>query len=154
MSYYKDLSDYSYFEYFVRRNTKNIGWLQTGKTFCQMIPKDSLLSLLWQYCSVSVAQSRGIHRCEFCENDPIIFEERDGLKLLLGTAEIRVFGEKNIYAAPNLIYHYVKEHSYQPPHSFIKALKTAPHPTDEEYFKMLENLNLEWRPTTRYEDTL
>lgn len=41
----------------------------------------------------------------------------------LGSAEIRVKAKDGrIYAAPNLIYHYVAEHDYDPPKEFIEAL--------------------------------
>jgi hypothetical protein len=48
-------------------------------------------------------------------------------KILLGSAEIWVpaLGQAVIYAAPDLIYHYVKEHRYLPPADFINAVLSA-----------------------------
>ncbi len=38
--------------------------------------------------------------------------------------EVRVLGQNDkIYVAPALIYHYVKEHHYQPPEEFILAVE-------------------------------
>jgi hypothetical protein len=69
---------------------------------------------------------------------------RNGEELLLGSAEIRVFGKGElIYAAPNLIYHYVSVHCYKPPEEFLQALEEGPSPPGSEYFKRLTNLNLD-----------
>ena len=71
---------------------------------------------------------------------------RNGEKLVLGSAEIGVFGEAGlIYAAPNLIFHYVLVHHYSPPESFVRAMKAAPNPINSDYFKRLSMLKLEWR---------
>ena len=66
-----------------------------------------------------------------------------GEEMLLGSAEIRVFGQAGlIYAAPNLIYHYVLLHHYSPPEVFVPAMKEGPKPTDSDYFKRLSLLKL------------
>ena len=45
--------------------------------------------------------------------------------MLLGSAEIRVFGQNGkIYAAPNLIYHYMKDCGYLPPQEFLDELES------------------------------
>ena len=45
----------------------------------------------------------------------------------LGSAEIRVLGGGGkVYAAPNLIYHYVAKHKYRPPEEFIEAVMRVP----------------------------
>jgi hypothetical protein len=70
---------------------------------------------------------------------------RKGEELLLGSAEIRVFGEAGlIYAAPDLIYHYVLVHHYSPPEVFVRAMKEGPKATDSDYFKQLNMLKLDW----------
>jgi len=64
-------------------------------------------------------------------------------KLFLGMAEIRVFAKSGkIYAAPNLIYHYVKDHSYAPPDPFVEAVLTTSRPPDPQYFEQLESAEL------------
>ena len=43
--------------------------------------------------------------------------------MALGNAEIRVLGRNGkTYAAPNLIYHYIKDCGYLPPHEFLEAV--------------------------------
>lgn len=112
-------------------------------------PNAALLDRLWRYCQISVAQTRGVHPCPFCDNPHGIEVERDGRILLLGTAEIRVFGEKStIYAAPTLIYHYVAGHHYAPPETFVRAVLEGPSPGSPEYLARLENLGLDWNPAS------
>ena len=107
MTYFEDLSDYSFGRaIFFRPVTRNVGWLGKGYAFETAQPTEDLLDLVWRYCKVSIAQTRGIHECEFCPSGDWYQGERKGEKLLLGTSEIRVFGKNGlIYAAPTLIYH-------------------------------------------------
>lgn len=57
-----------------------------------------------------------------------------------GQAEIRVIGAEDIYAAPDLIYHYVVTHSYRPPKPFIDAVLNGPQPDSGEYRALLRTL--------------
>jgi hypothetical protein len=151
MTYYRDLTDYEYHRAFYRPGTKNVGWLGVGLEFDVAAPTEELLSRLWGFCKISVAQTRGIHECEFCpgQGQSSYFAERNGEHLLLGTAEIRVFSKTDgLYAAPTLIYHYVKVHKYRPPDEFVQALTDGPAPPSEEYFARLAKLNLEWSKTS------
>src|SRR5262249_29965642 len=111
MSYFKDLSDYSYHESAFRPGTRNVGWLGAGHEFEKAEPTEEVLDRLWNFCRISISLSRGFHQCEFCSTSPSFQGERNGETLLLGAAEIRVFSKHgDIYAAPTLIYHYVKVH--------------------------------------------
>ena len=48
----------------------------------------------------------------------------DGVSMHLGSAEIRVQGiDGAVYAAPNLIYHYMANHNYLPPEEFLGAIR-------------------------------
>lgn len=48
----------------------------------------------------------------------------NGQKHLLGSAEIRVTGASGrVYAAPDLIVHYIKDIGYLPPEEFIQAVE-------------------------------
>jgi len=151
MTYFADLTDYTYIPAgdAAHARTKNVGWLTAGHAFESAAPAEELLDRVWSFCTVSVAQTRGIHQCEFCPGKDVHRAERKGEKLLLGTSEIRVFaGEGCLYAAPTLIYHYVKEHGYKPPEPFIHALMSEPAPPAPEYFDRLAQVSLEWRKTS------
>jgi hypothetical protein len=149
MSYFEDLSDYTYFRVpFYRPGTKNVGWLDSAHEFPKAPPSRELLDFIWNCCKVSVAQSRGIHECDQCPSGTSNYIVRDGEPLLLGSAEIRVFGKAGvIYAAPTLVYHYVAVHQYRPPDEFVRSLEEGPRPPSQEYFERLKELDLEWNKT-------
>lgn len=149
MAIYPDLSDYSYRgSKFHRPGTKNIGWLGVGQGFKCAKTSDATLRKIWEYCKISIASTRGIHECEFCDEDAF-FAERDGERLLLGSSEIRVFSPSGtIFAAPSLIYHYMSEHHYKPPNEFLLALDEGPCPPSGAYFDRLKELRLEWDYTS------
>ena len=46
----------------------------------------------------------------------------ENLRKVSGSAEIRVRGANRVYAAPELVYHYVVAHQYKPPREFIEAV--------------------------------
>jgi len=149
MTFYGDLSEYAYLgQDLYRLGTKNIGWLGLGHEFERGELTDEILDKVWSFCKISVGQTRGIHECEFCHGDSY-YAERNGEKLLLGSSEIRVFSrDGDRYAAPTLIYHYMKMHCYTPPVEFIRALEDGPAPSSQEYFDKLEKLGIEWRKTS------
>jgi hypothetical protein len=149
MAHFEDMSEYEYFSD-SQPLAKNVGWLQKGRDFKKMAPTERVLDVLWDYCTVSVEQTRGIHHCDLCEPPPrTVFAERNGQRMLLGTSEIRVFSrEGEIYAAPTLIYHYVHTHHYSPPEIFLRALEESAKPPSPEYFEYLKNAGLEWGETS------
>lgn len=67
-------------------------------------------------------QMRGVHHCEFCSTErPVILggPARD-TQVWLGSAEIRAQGaDGTLYAAPNLVIHYITEHRYCPPRGVL-----------------------------------
>jgi hypothetical protein len=150
MTYFPDLSDYAYSHWSQRPGTKNVGWLARTHDFHQSKLSEELLDLIWDYCTISVTQTRGLHSCEFCSHDesdltPPVIAERNGQKLLLGSAEIRVFSRTgDIYATPDLIYHYVSVHNYSPPEEFLIALGEGPKPPNQDFFEHLSELDLKW----------
>ena len=152
MPVYQDLSDYRYCSDEARPGTKNVGWLGKGQEFETATPTDAVLGALWGYCKVSAVQMRGIHECEFCSG-PSECGEREGERLLLGAAEIRVFSDgPSIFAAPTLIYHYVSVHHYRAPEQFIEALLVAQGPPARVYFEKLEALGLKWNATSPWSE--
>jgi hypothetical protein len=137
MTYFKDLTHFEYFGSIhpYSDNYLNIGWLAKNYVFPTGSVSDKFLLNLEQLCK-EPAQPRtlGLHYCELCPT-PLqirqsggVFSEEQERKLggKYGTGEIHVNGENGlIYAAPVLIYHYIKEHQYQPPMEFIKAVEAA-----------------------------
>ena len=149
MAYLKNLSEYNYNKKFYVACTKAVGWLDSTQDYEKEVASERTLDLLWEFCSISVAQSRGLHECEFCIPEKIIYAERQGVKLLLGGSEIRVFAPSgDIYAAPTLIYHYVQAHKYKLPSEFMLALHEGSRPPNHLYFEKLRAIKLDWDTTT------
>ena len=138
--YFPDLSPYT----LTKKNygELNVGWLGEGHPFPQGNSPPAFVERLKQFCAFHVHLVRCICPCFLCEpwgfvaqdtseREKIFKEvhrvEVNGELIHLGSAEIRVLGkERKIYAAPDLIYHYVAAHKYLPPQEFIDAVMTCP----------------------------
>ena len=116
-----------------------VGWLGEDEDL-ENYPKgkvsEEFKQKLLTFCSFPINQMRGYHRCGLCEEPSFgVPVQYNGKELMLGSAEIRVLSpdDDTVYAAPNLIYHYVEAHQYQPPDEFIQATLTGPLPDSAEY---------------------
>jgi hypothetical protein len=148
MSNFRDLSAYTY-DQPARTGVEllNVGWLGPGSEFDIQVADPGFLEALWQYCLISVNQTRGLYRCHVCNSPDSGVAERQGQRAELGSAEIRVFSRAGVgYAAPNLIYHCVAAHDYLPPADFVEAVKNEPRPPISEYFKRLSEFGISWSP--------
>ncbi len=154
MAYFPDLSEYRYFELSKGNSlTRSVGWLDAMHDFPVEEAASELLDLLWRYCLILVLPTRGNHECDFCSSEYPTYEVRGDRQILLGTAETRVFSKSgDIFAAPNLIYHYVSCHRYRPPAPFVAALHEGPSPTTRAYLDRLEDLALKWGDNPHVEE--
>jgi hypothetical protein len=119
-----------------------VGWLSSaypfdeGKVGADVMKK---LEMLIEKGYVHVA-SAGPHLCELCEN------ERCAANVLVPTADF-------LYVAPAMIVHYVRDHGYEPPGAFQRAVLRCPDPPGEAYFEaltpFLDVLSPPGRPMTR-----
>ncbi len=147
--YFPDLSPndfgnaYIGYEY-ERFGTVNVGWLDKKHTYVQGKTSDEFQTRLLEFCAYPVVRTRGFHECEFCESSisqPICVQMGDR-KIGLGSAEIRVFYNGRVYAAPNLIYHYVVEHQYKPPDEFIEAVLQGSLPNSLAYKTLIDKMSI------------
>lgn len=150
MTYFEDLSVYNYSHQWTYKKTLNVGWLGRGFDYTSGVVEEKFIDRLWLFCLTSVPQTRGFHECELCSNPaigPLVFEH-NLQKIKLGRSEIRVFGKHGIvYAAPNLIMHYVCDHHYQPPIEFIEAVLSSELPSSKKYDDRMRNLGIQdWPP--------
>ena len=137
MAYFEDLSPYAYFSRNEVRSELNIGWLDSSHRFATGIVSSLIVERIKQMCSWAVRNSRGLHLCPFCAEHPVNYETPHG-RLLLGSAEIRVFAENgDTFAAPNLILHYIAAHNYRPPSVFLDAIEKGDVPPSDEYLALL-----------------
>jgi hypothetical protein len=95
----------------------NIGWLDARHEFALRTPERRFARALDVLCrGARYHLTRGFHGCELCGA-----WAPDGL----GSAEIRVEGGRVVYAAPNLVAHYVRKHRYAPPDDFVASVLRA-----------------------------
>jgi hypothetical protein len=146
VTYFADLSAYSY-----RRETRyaalNVGWLDRAHAFPQEQPSEQLLDILWMFVCSPVNQTRGLHRCELCPRDGVRsnLAHHNGEQRLLGSAEIRAFAiDGTIYAAPTLVFHFVRQHQYTPPPEFVRALFEGPAPSTAAYAALISASRDRW----------
>jgi hypothetical protein len=121
---YTDLSSYIYLE--SPQAMVNIGWLGRESVFNRGKPSPNLLPALLRLACDPQNKTRGYFQCELCDADaPVVVPTplaRLG-RLLLGSAEIHVeAGNGLVYAAPDLIIHYIDAHGYLPPQAFCDAV--------------------------------
>lgn len=122
--YYPDLSPLVRAGHHVRA----VGWLDAQHGFERGVFEQELFAKLARLSAKPQNKTRGYYPCPFCADSfsggylrgvPI---ELDGRTVHLGSAEIHVIGNGVVYAAPDLIVHYVDRHGYLPPREFLDAV--------------------------------
>jgi hypothetical protein len=123
--YFNDLSPYSYLGREPEADKLTIGWLDSEHEFPRGAVQKHILDRILALCFKPVNQTRGFHQTPFLHPSPVGYlVEYNGKQMLLGSAEILVPGKNGkSYAAPNLIYHYIKDCNYLPPQEFLDALE-------------------------------
>jgi hypothetical protein len=117
MAFFEDLTPYTYLHPEEERDrTVNVGWLHRQHHFPTGETGAAFQAKLLKLCQRRVKRTRGFHPCDFCK----------GRNKPHGSAEIRVLGEGRVFAAPELVYHYVVAHGYKPPDEFIAAVLAWP----------------------------
>src|SRR5262245_40234644 len=126
MTWFADLSPYTYrpdrgAEPWPDLPLVNVGWLDAAQPFPTGEPPAGLVEALAALAVTARAnQSRGFHFCNLCPTEELNWETHPK-----GSAEFRVLGVGVVYAAPELLVHYVDEHDYRPPAPFIDAALAA-----------------------------
>lgn len=151
MTYFPDMSSYTYNPNEILEGSVNIGWLSPAHNFQKSIPSQEFLEKLLKFCAYSYSLARGVHYCELCSkyNEDSFEVAYNGKSITLGAAEIRAIGiNQVIYCAPNLIHHYVRDHNYAPPAEFVEAILKGPLPNSAEHKELFDNREWPSRPTT------
>lgn len=126
--FFPDLEPYKYGVPAALPDVVTVGWLADDHDYPRgEISPRALATLERMLGTHSANQMRGFHVCELCGCDPAMITDPTGREILIGSAEIWVPSPdlKRIYAAPNLIHHYVSVHHYRPPDEFLAALSAA-----------------------------
>lgn len=113
MSYFEDLTPYCYFHPEEEAaGTVNIGWLDSRHPFPTGETSEEFRAKLQRLCQNRVKQTRGFYSCDFCK----------GRDKPHSSAEMRVSKRGRVYAAPEMVHHYVAVHHYLPPEEFVQAV--------------------------------
>jgi hypothetical protein len=125
MTYFPDGTDYSYSLPASVPGVINIGWLSPAHEHPKgAVAPHEVAALRACACLCRAHLTRGIHVCEFCGRQGLSVDCA-GKATPLGCAEIWVQDGARVYAAPDLVLHYVEEHGYRPPDAFLSAVGRA-----------------------------
>ena len=139
--YLPDLSEYSYDAIGPLPGVLAVGWLASGHAFSTGdLPPPVLTKLEYLVARSPINRTRGFHVCGLCYPDLDRVKDLASLRAMLsgwpplistpygevqlGSAEVWVPGrDHQVFAAPDLIHHYITRHHYLPPGPFIAALE-------------------------------
>ena len=121
--HYEDLTPYQYCLPFKFSNIINIGWLSNDFDFAKCDASSELVEKLYKILTKEgsfesrVNQIRGVHPCNFCGahkfHEPFI----GSCEIWIPSLDVGAY-----FAAPSLVIHYISEHNYCPPKSFVDAV--------------------------------
>jgi hypothetical protein len=114
-----------------------VGWLDKEHKFPTGQTSPEFQQKLLVFCQNPGYITLGFHDCEFCDTpqpDKITIPHPKYSSTKLGSTEIMIIGQNDrSYHAPDLIYHYIRDHNYLPPAEFIEAVMSVAAPDSEEY---------------------
>jgi hypothetical protein len=125
--YIQDLSIYRYHLPFPLQGVQCVGWLDSEHPYERGDRPVGLAEKLQEIIQhrtnafdAHVNAMRGIHPCNFCGTDVELITGRR--PKLLGLSEIWVPNDFGWLASPSLILHYITDHEYLPPSTFVQAV--------------------------------
>lgn len=118
-----------------------IGFLQRNQAFEMGAVSDKFMQKLLPFCAPKT-RVFGLPQamvCPLCRQR--VEMEIDGQMVRLGSAEIRIVGEQDIFAAPDLLPHYITVHEYVPPIEFVEAIMQGAGVNSAEYRALIKALH-------------
>jgi hypothetical protein len=126
--YSQDLAPYMHGLPSTLPDVATVDWLSAGHDFAiGDIESDMVRGIQGLLSSNRVNEARGFHLCELCPAREPIKVASNGGSTLLGAAEVWLpsADESIVFAAPDLLFHYVVAHSYRPPRQFLEAVAAS-----------------------------
>ncbi|MEU6663542.1 hypothetical protein [Streptomyces sp. NPDC046821] len=121
MTYFADLSSYSYLE--VNEAMLNVGWLDREHEYTTGPAPAGLVDALADLATGAVSVCRGTHFCNLCPDFQTARENTSRGETFIGSGEVRVTSARGtIYTSPAMIVHYVETHGYLPPEEYCEAV--------------------------------
>jgi hypothetical protein len=122
-------------------HVRAIGWLAAHQPFQQGVVPPGFLARLDEFVrlagrsaeALSFPAFGGLHECDLCSRptDPHTLGP-------CGCGNLGIPDGQALFVAPELVAHYVRVHSYQPPAQFMAAVMAAPLPDTPEYRALAE----------------
>ena len=125
MSYFADLTPYSYRQLADYVKRVHVGWLDGNHPFEHGDSLPGIVERIEELCKAPVRRTRGWQKCPFCQEYLITHALQGGRQMALGDAEIEVETPEVIYVSPTLILHYIVVHGYKPPDQFMNAVRST-----------------------------
>jgi hypothetical protein len=153
LAYYPDLSPCDYFDQDPEGKLFAVGWLEGNQPFATGEVDRPLLDALTSIVTDpwKVFSYRGFHSCSFRHRradfpgneldqhvGPLHPAGRHGVHNLF------VPGRRRVYAARELILHYIHVHGYAPPKVFQRAMLACPEVRSERYLKAIIRSGPSW----------
>jgi hypothetical protein len=131
----QDLSTSAYFVH--GENVRAVGWLEAEHPYQQgTVPKRFMTCLKHHVATAcQVVLFCGAHRCSLCSKEARYVGYRN---LMIPTKQL-------LYAAPELIVHYIEKHRYQPTQEFIDVVMACPKQGSDLYMALLLRYQECWR---------
>ncbi len=152
--WFEDLTEY---DFFGRKDSKKffgedytiiptaVGWLENGKPYTTGEIPEELCGKLSEFINTRAITHvfLGIHECDLCD----VELSANQLNIINGFGSKTTFiaYKDRLYIFPDLIIHYINDHSYLPPAEFIEgALDSIPQETIE-YFKRIRQNRIPYK---------
>jgi hypothetical protein len=126
VSYYADLSPYTFLDSPARpRKRLNVGWLDSNHPYPTGVTTDAFRNNLVKRLEQVENRTRGYHYCDLCGAKEPLRITSGSQEFVLGSAEIHVKQGRRLYISPDLIVHYVLDHSYEPPNEYVSVVTAS-----------------------------
>lgn len=119
-----DMSFYSYCLESSLKNVLNVGWLSGQEKLPERksLPEEVIEKLgsiinSEDPANYRINMTRGIHPCEFCGRRSFELSYIGSCEVLIPEPARNIF-----FATPSMVYHYIKDHGYEPPKEFVDAV--------------------------------
>jgi hypothetical protein len=153
LAYFPDLSPCTYFGHDPEGKLLSVGWLEGNQPFATGEADQPFLDALARIVSDlwKVFFFRGWYSCGFSHRGagfrPTEIGRRVGPHCLtgrIGVYNLFIPGRGCVYAAPELILHYIDVHGYAPPKVFQRAVLACPEVRSERCLKAIVRSGPSW----------
>lgn len=131
MAHFPDLSRCDYYHDDTLPPLTAVGWLERGHDYATGSVPPALVPRLIEFwrsrMNLLARFYLGDHSCTLCNyHDPY-----------MQRGELFIPSGQTVYAAPQGVIHYIRDHRYRPPDDFVAAVLAAPAPRSVDYLAAL-----------------